>query len=112
MHVAVAHRVRHAVYAFPEVIGAALEKLPHLIDFFPVPLALLIVFLPIGSGAASNLWAAVADDWHASANTVALVTGVVGGGKRTLPDGFRLDLGLIEERRFSGGFVYLRYRRS
>jgi len=42
-------------------------------------LALLIVFLPIGTGAASNLWAAVADDWHASANTVALVTGVVGG---------------------------------
>jgi PAT family beta-lactamase induction signal transducer AmpG len=42
-------------------------------------LALLIVFLPIGTGAASNLWAAVADDWHASANTVALVTGVLGG---------------------------------
>jgi MFS family permease len=42
-------------------------------------LALLICFLPIGSGAASNLWSAVADDWHASANTVALVTGVFGG---------------------------------
>ena len=42
-------------------------------------LALLICFLPIGSGAASNLWAAVADDWHASANTVALVTGVLNG---------------------------------
>ena len=45
----------------------------------PGMLALLIVFLPIGTGAASNLWAAVADDWHASANTVALVTGVLGG---------------------------------
>jgi len=42
-------------------------------------LALLIVFLPIGTGAASNLWSAVADDWHATANTVALVTGVLGG---------------------------------
>jgi predicted MFS family arabinose efflux permease len=42
-------------------------------------LALLICFLPIGSGAASNLWPAVADDWHASANTVALVTGVLNG---------------------------------
>ncbi|HQR11160.1 MAG TPA: MFS transporter [Casimicrobiaceae bacterium] len=42
-------------------------------------LALLIVFLPIGTGAAQNLWAAVADDWHASADTVALVTGVLGG---------------------------------
>jgi MFS transporter, PAT family, beta-lactamase induction signal transducer AmpG len=42
-------------------------------------LALLICFLPIGSGAASNLWAAVADDWHATAGTVALVTGVLNG---------------------------------
>jgi MFS transporter, PAT family, beta-lactamase induction signal transducer AmpG len=42
-------------------------------------LALLICFLPIGSGAASNLWAAVADDWHATANTVALATGVLNG---------------------------------
>jgi MFS family permease len=42
-------------------------------------LALLICFLPIGSGAASNLWSAVADDWNASANTVALATGVFSG---------------------------------
>ena len=42
-------------------------------------LALLICFLPIGTGAVSDLWSAVADDWHASADTVALVTGVLGG---------------------------------
>ena len=42
-------------------------------------LALLICFLPIGSGAVSGLWASVADDWHATAETVALVTGVLGG---------------------------------
>lgn len=42
-------------------------------------LALLICFLPIGSGAASNLWAGVAGEWHASADTVAMVTGVLGG---------------------------------
>jgi MFS transporter, PAT family, beta-lactamase induction signal transducer AmpG len=42
-------------------------------------LALLICFLPIGTGAASNPWAAVADDWHASASTVALATGVFSG---------------------------------
>lgn len=42
-------------------------------------LALLICFLPIGTGAVSGLWSAVADDWHASADTVALVTGVLGG---------------------------------
>jgi MFS family permease len=42
-------------------------------------LALFLCFLPIGSGAASGLWSAVASDWHASADTVALVTGVLGG---------------------------------
>lgn len=42
-------------------------------------LALFLCFLPVGSGAASNLWSAVAGDWRASANTVALVTGVLGG---------------------------------
>ena len=42
-------------------------------------IALILCFLPIGSGAAGGLWSAVADDWNASANTVALATGVVGG---------------------------------
>ncbi|MEO8305563.1 MAG: MFS transporter [Betaproteobacteria bacterium] len=42
-------------------------------------LALLICFLPIGAGAASGLWSAVADDWRASSNTVALVNGVLSG---------------------------------
>lgn len=42
-------------------------------------LGLLICFLPIGSGAASNLWSAVAGEWHASAETVALATGVMTG---------------------------------
>ena len=42
-------------------------------------LGLLICFLPIGTGAASNLWSALAGDWHASAETVAMVTGVLSG---------------------------------
>jgi MFS transporter, PAT family, beta-lactamase induction signal transducer AmpG len=42
-------------------------------------LALFLCVLPIGSGAASNLWSAVAGDWQATADTVALVTGVLGG---------------------------------
>jgi dihydrofolate reductase len=32
---------------------------------------------------------------------------VVGGGKRSLPDDVRLDLELLDERRFEGGMVYL-----
>jgi dihydrofolate reductase len=36
---------------------------------------------------------------------------LVGGGTSALPDGARLDLELVDERRFAGGVVYLRYRR-
>ena len=35
---------------------------------------------------------------------------MVGGGKRSLPDDVRLDLELLDERRFGRGMVYLRYR--
>jgi dihydrofolate reductase len=35
---------------------------------------------------------------------------IVGGGKRALPDDVRVDLELLDERRFHGGVVYLRYR--
>jgi PAT family beta-lactamase induction signal transducer AmpG len=42
-------------------------------------LALVLCFLPIGSGAASNLWSSISKDWSASANIVALVVGVLGG---------------------------------
>jgi dihydrofolate reductase len=35
---------------------------------------------------------------------------VVGGGKRALPDRVRLQLELLDERRFSNGMVHLRYR--
>jgi dihydrofolate reductase len=36
---------------------------------------------------------------------------VVGGGTRALPDFVRLDLALLDERRFGNGVVYLRYGR-
>ncbi len=42
-------------------------------------LGLLICFLPIGSGAASNLWAAIADNWQASADAVATANGWLTG---------------------------------
>jgi dihydrofolate reductase len=35
---------------------------------------------------------------------------VVGGGKRALPDGVRLTLELLDERRFGSGVVHLQYR--
>jgi PAT family beta-lactamase induction signal transducer AmpG len=42
-------------------------------------LALFLCFLPFGTGAAGSLFATVAKDWSASANTVALITGTLGG---------------------------------
>ena len=35
---------------------------------------------------------------------------VIGGGNRSLPDGVRLKLELIDQRRFRSGVVHLRYR--
>jgi dihydrofolate reductase len=34
----------------------------------------------------------------------------IGRGKKSLPDDVRLDLELLDERRFDNGVVYLRYR--
>lgn len=42
-------------------------------------LALLLCFLTLGTGAASNLWASVAKEWNASADTVAFTTGIFSG---------------------------------
>jgi dihydrofolate reductase len=39
-----------------------------------------------------------------------LVPVIVGGGTRSLPDHVRLELELVDQRRFSGGTVHLHYR--
>jgi dihydrofolate reductase len=38
-----------------------------------------------------------------------LTPALVGGGWRALPEGTRASLELLDERRFAGGFVYVRY---
>ena len=59
-----------------------------------------------GPGLASQAVAAgLVDEWHLFVTPV-----VVGGGTRYLPDGVRLDLDLVDERRFGNGVVFLRYR--
>ncbi|MEO5717977.1 MAG: MFS transporter [Chthoniobacterales bacterium] len=66
-----------------ETIGQRLWLLgKDLLDLLRTPLGFLTVILvtsPIGAGAMNNLWSAVAPDWHADANTVALITGVLNG---------------------------------
>ena len=55
--------------------------------------------------AAQAIEAGLVDDYH-----LLLVPVVVGGGKRALPDGVRVDLELLDERRFRNGTVHLHYR--
>lgn len=53
-----------------------------ILTMFRIPIVVFVVCLicmPIGTGAASNLWSAIAVDWHANADTVALVSGVLSG---------------------------------
>jgi dihydrofolate reductase len=57
--------------------------------------------------AAQAIEAGLVDECH-----LFVVPVVVGGGKRSLPDGVRVDLELLDERRFASGVVYLRYRRE
>lgn len=55
--------------------------------------------------AARAIEAGLVDEYHLFITPV-----VVGGGKPALPDRVRLELEPLEERRFEGGVVYLRYR--
>jgi dihydrofolate reductase len=55
--------------------------------------------------AAQAIRAGLVDEIH-----LFLAPAVVGGGIRALPDGVRLPLELLDERRFGNGVIYLRYR--
>ena len=48
--------------------------------------------------------AGLVDEYH-----LFLAPVLVGGWKRALPDGVRVDLELLDERRFASGFIYLGY---
>jgi dihydrofolate reductase len=54
--------------------------------------------------AAPAIRAGLVDEYH-----LFFAPAIVGGGKRFLPADTRLDLGLIDERRFDGDFVYACY---
>ncbi|HVZ91681.1 MAG TPA: MFS transporter [Rhizomicrobium sp.] len=69
------HRARRYLDSLVNVGRECLDILKSRAGF----LALFIMLIPIGVGAAQNLWSAVAGDWHASADAVALVNGALGG---------------------------------
>jgi dihydrofolate reductase len=54
--------------------------------------------------AAQAIRAGLVDEYHLFLTPI-----VVGGGTQSLPDGVRLQLELLAERRFANGVVYLRY---
>jgi len=79
-----------ALYFVPDVRSISGESVRQrlrgmgsdLRDLVRSPVALFTMVLIIsaaGAGAAGNLWSAVAKDWHATDDTVALVTGVLAG---------------------------------
>jgi dihydrofolate reductase len=55
--------------------------------------------------AAEAIRVGLVDEWHLLVAPV-----VVGGGTASLPDRVRLQLKLLNERRFGNGMVFLRYR--
>jgi dihydrofolate reductase len=55
--------------------------------------------------AAQAIKAGLVDEWHLFVAPL-----VMGGGKQSLPDKVRLQLELLDERRFGNGMVYLHYR--
>lgn len=73
----------------PSTVPAALDFRVHLrtlwIDLWGMvrsrggALAMFVCFLPMCTGAASNLWSPLAGQWQATANTVAFVNGAMGG---------------------------------
>jgi dihydrofolate reductase len=57
--------------------------------------------------AAQAIKAGLVDEYH-----LFLLPIMVGGGKRSLPDDVRVELELLNERRFANGVVYLHYALS
>jgi dihydrofolate reductase len=55
--------------------------------------------------AAQAIKAGLVDEYHLFLTPI-----IVGGGKRSLPENVRLELELVDERRFGNGVVHLHYR--
>ena len=55
--------------------------------------------------AAQAIRAGLVDEWHLFLTPI-----VVGSGNPSLPDDVRVNLELLDERRFAGGVVHVRYR--
>lgn len=79
-------------------------------DFVPDAVRKLVAAAPgdVGIGGAELAGRALAAGLVGEVHLY-LAPVMVGGGKRVLPSGVRVDLKLLEERRFTGGMVFVRY---
>jgi dihydrofolate reductase len=77
----------------PEAVRRLKEQSPHDVGIGGPTLA------------AAAIRAGLVDEWHLFVTPI-----TIGGGTRSLPDGARVELELLDERRFGSGVVYLRYR--
>lgn len=65
-----------------KIIATIMVMGKDIVSMLKVPVILFVIVLiclPIGTGAAANLWSAIAVDWKTDSNTVALVTGLLSG---------------------------------
>jgi len=82
-----------------------------IFSMIKLPVVLFVIILlimPIGTGAMSNLWSAVAKDWRTNADTVVLVTGLLCGGVSALgciAGGFIADRWGIWNAYLGGGVI-------
>jgi MFS family permease len=65
--------------SYLKVLVGSAKDVWNLVIRRPGLLACFICVLPIGTGAASNLWSAIAKDWGAGADEVALIGGAISG---------------------------------
>jgi MFS family permease len=72
-----AHRTHHGAPSYVAQLRGVVRDVWEVARSRAGTLALLLMVLPIGSGAAP--WSAIADEWRAGADLVAIVNGVVGG---------------------------------
>ena len=126
-NIAIAGIVLCVVSIFFALVMLLIKDIPHLkektiaqeikvmgkdiFSMIKLPVALfvmILIIMPIGTGAMANLWSAVANDWKTDANTVVLVTGLLCGGVSALgciAGGFIADRWGVWNAYFGSGVI-------
>lgn len=92
---------------FSEIASLGMDLLSML--KVPVTLyAIILIIMPIGTGAMAGLWSAMADDWKVNADTVAIITGLLSGllsALGCLAGGYIADRWGVWTAYLGGGFI-------